>query len=130
MDNTCPTTALTVLYTNVVPPTARQTSSTPSRPPSGGNSDNSGHQNKNNNKNRNGGHGDGNNDGNNNSSGDRSQTTASNGRTGTPWPTYDHLWQEHMTVCPGPVPTGQQHPHAFMATPGPYPSPEFLPGQQ
>jgi hypothetical protein len=131
MDNTCPTTALTALYTNVAPPTARQTSSTPSRPPSGGNSDNSGHRNKNNNKNRNGDHGDGNNDGNNNNnSGDRSQTTASNGRTGTPWPTYGHLWQEHMTVCPGPVPTGQQRPHAFMVTSGPYPSPGFLPGQQ
>jgi hypothetical protein len=35
-----------------------------------------------------------------------------------------------MTVYLGLVPTGQQRPQAFMATPGPYPSPEFLPGQQ
>jgi hypothetical protein len=35
-----------------------------------------------------------------------------------------------MTVYPGPVPTGQQRPQAFMATPGPYPSPGFLLGQQ
>jgi hypothetical protein len=56
--------------------------------------------------------------------------TTSDGRTGTPWPTYGHLWQGHMTVYPGPVPIGQQRPQAFMATPGPYPSPRFLPGQQ
>jgi hypothetical protein len=35
-----------------------------------------------------------------------------------------------MTVYPGPVPTGQQCPQAFMATSGPYLSPGFLPGQQ
>jgi hypothetical protein len=35
-----------------------------------------------------------------------------------------------MTVYPGPVPTGQQRPQAFMATLGPYPSPGFIPDQQ
>jgi hypothetical protein len=35
-----------------------------------------------------------------------------------------------MTVYPGPVPTGQQRPQAFMATLSPYLSPGFLPGQQ
>jgi hypothetical protein len=35
-----------------------------------------------------------------------------------------------MTVYPGPMPIGQQGLHAFMATLGPYSSPEFLPGQQ
>jgi hypothetical protein len=44
MDSTDPSTAPTVLYTNVVPPAARPPSSMPSRPPSGGNSGNSGHR--------------------------------------------------------------------------------------
>jgi hypothetical protein len=35
-----------------------------------------------------------------------------------------------MIVYPGQVPTGQQCLQAFMATPGPYRSPGFLPGQQ
>jgi hypothetical protein len=35
-----------------------------------------------------------------------------------------------MTVYPGLVPTGQQRPQAFMAMPGPYSSPGFLPDQQ
>jgi hypothetical protein len=137
MDSTDPSAAPTPLYTNVAPPTARPPSSTLSRPPSGGNNGISGHRNKNNNKNRNGGHGGGDNGRNNNGSGDRNDSsgqttirTASDGRTGTPWPTYSHLWQGHMTVYPGPVPTGQQRLQAFMATPGPYSSPGFLPGQQ
>jgi hypothetical protein len=106
----------------------------PSRPPSGGNS---GYRNKNNNKNRNDGHGGGNNSRNSNGSGSRNSSygqttapTASDDRISTPWPTYGHLWQGHMTVYPSPVPTGQQRSQAFMATPGPYPSLEFLPGQQ
>jgi hypothetical protein len=103
----------TVLYTNAAPPAAKPSSSMPSSPPSGGNNSNSGHRNKNNNKNRNGGHGSGNNGKNNNDSGGRNSSsgqttvpTASNGRTGTPWPTYGHPWQGHMTVYPSPVPTG------------------------
>jgi hypothetical protein len=125
MDSTDPSTAPTTLYTNAAPPAARPPSSTPSRPPSGGNS---GHRNKNNNKNRNNGHGSGNNSRNNDSGGRNSSSgqttvpTASEGRTGTPWPTFGHPWQGHMIVYPGPVPTGQQRPQAFMATPGPYPS--------
>jgi hypothetical protein len=137
MDSTGPSAAPTALYTNVVPPAARPPSSTPSRPPNGGNSDNCGHRNKNNNKNRNDGHGGGNNgrnsndsDGHNSSSGQTTAPTDSNDRTGTPWTTYGHPWQGHMTVYPGPVPTGQQRPQAFMATPSPYTSPGFLPGQQ
>jgi hypothetical protein len=132
-----PSAAPMALYTNDAFPVARPPSSTPSRPPSGGNNGNSGHRNKNNNKNRNGGHGDGNNGRNSNDSGGRNgssgQTTvptASDGRISTPWPTYDHPWQGHMTVYPGPVPIGQQRLHAFMAALGLYSSPEFLPGQQ
>jgi hypothetical protein len=132
-----PSVAPTALYTNVEPPAARPPSSTPSRPPSSGNSGNSSHRNKNNNKNHNGSHGGGNNSRNNNDSGGRNSSsgqttapTAYDGRTGMPWPNYGHPWQGHMTVYPGLVPTGQQRPPAFMATPGPYPSPGFLPGQQ
>jgi hypothetical protein len=134
MDSTDPSAAPLALYTNIAPPTVRPPSSTPSCPPSGGNS---GHRNKNNNKNRNGGHSGGNNGRNNNGSGGHNSSsdqtpipTASDGRTDTPWPTYSHPWQGHMTVYLGPVPTGQQHPQAFMTTLGPYPSPGFLPDQQ
>jgi hypothetical protein len=31
-----------------------------------------------------------------------------------------------MTMYPGPVPVGQQHPQAFVATPGLYASPGLL----
>jgi hypothetical protein len=106
--------APTVLYTNAVPLAARPASSMPSRPPNGGNSGNSGNRNKNNNKNRNSGHGGGNNGRNSNGSGGRNSSsgqttipTASDGRTDTPWPTYGHPWQGHMTVYLGLVPTGQ-----------------------
>jgi hypothetical protein len=129
-----PPTAPTALCTNTAPPAAKPPSSTPSRPPSGGNS---GNRNKNNNRNCNSGNGGSNNGKNNNDGGGRGgssgQTTApttSTDRTSTPWPTYGHPWQGHMPVYPGPVPTGQQCPQAFMATPGLYTSPGFLPEQQ
>jgi hypothetical protein len=95
MDSTDSSATPMVLYTNAAPLAARPPSSTPSHPPSGGNSD---HRNKNNNKNRNGGHGSGNNGRNSNGSDGRNSCsvqatvpTASDGRTGTPWPTYGHL---------------------------------------
>jgi hypothetical protein len=132
MDSTDPSAAPTALYTNAAPPTARPPSSTPSRPPNGGNSGNSGHRNKNNNKNRNGGHGGGNNDRNSNGSGGRNgasgQTTvptASDGRTGTPWSTYGHPWQGHMTVYPARCPQNssvRRPSRPRRASPG------FLPG--
>jgi hypothetical protein len=135
MDSTGPSAAPTALYTNTAPLVARPPSSTPSRLPSGGNNGNGGH--RNNNKNRNSGHGGGYNGRNNNGSGSRNSSsarttvpTAFDGRTGTPWPTYGHSWQGHITVYPGSVPIGQQCPHAFMATPDPYLSPGFLPDQQ
>jgi hypothetical protein len=134
MDSTDPSATRTTLYTNAAPPVARPPSSTPSRSSSG---DNSGNRNKNNNKNRNDGHGGGNNNRNSNGSGDRNSSsgqttvpTTSDGRTDMPWPTYNHPWQGHMTIYPGPVPTGQQRPQVFMTTPGPYPSPGFLPNHQ
>jgi hypothetical protein len=33
-----------------------------------------------------------------------------------------------MTMYPDPVPTGQQHPHAFVTTPALYASPGLLSG--
>jgi hypothetical protein len=111
MDSTNPSATPTALYTNATPPTARPPSFMPSRPPSGSNNGNSGHRNKNNNKNRNGGGNNGRNrngcGGRNSSSGQTTIPTTSDGRTGTPWLTYSHPWQGHMTVCPSPVPTGQ-----------------------
>jgi hypothetical protein len=138
MDSTDSPVAPTALYTNAAPLAAKLLSSTPSRPPSGGNSSDGGNRNKNNNNNmnRNSSSGGGNNDKNNNdsggsnsSSGQTSASIASDGRTDASWPTYGHPWQQHMTVYLGPVPTRQQRPHAFMATPGLYSSPDFLPGQ-
>jgi hypothetical protein len=35
-----------------------------------------------------------------------------------------------MTMYPGPVPAGQQRPHAFVATPDLYTSPDPLSGPQ
>jgi hypothetical protein len=91
MDSTGPLAALTALYTNVAPSVAKPPLSTPSRPPNGGN------RKKYNNKNRNSGSGGGNKSKNSNSGGGRGgasgQTTGPtgfDGRTNTPWPTYDH----------------------------------------
>jgi hypothetical protein len=137
MDSTGPPVAPTALYTNVASLAAKPPSSTPSRPANGGNSSTSGNRNKYNNKNHNSGNGSGNNDKNSNDDGGRGgssgQTIApigSDGRTNTPWPTYGHPWQGHMTMYPCPVPTRQQRPQAFVATPGLYASPDLLSGPQ
>jgi hypothetical protein len=111
MDSIVPPTASTALYTNAASPVAKPLSSTPSHPPNGGNGGISGNRNKYNNKNHNNGNGGGNNGKNNNdsgghggSSGQATVPTGSDGRTNAPWPTYDHPWQGHMTMYPGPVP--------------------------
>jgi hypothetical protein len=129
MDSTGPPAALTTLYTNAASPAAKPSSSTPSCPPNGGNGSTGGNRNKYNNKNHNSGNGGGNNDKNSNGGGGRGgsfgQTTAptgSNDRTNALWPTYNHPWQGHMTMYPGPMPAGQQRPQAFVATPGLYAS--------
>jgi hypothetical protein len=125
MDNTGPPAAPTVLYTNVASPVAKPPSSTPSRPPNGGNDGTGGNRTKYNNKNRNSGNDGGHNSKNNtdgrgrgDSSGQTTAPTGSTSRTNAPWPTYDHLWQGHMTMYSGPVPAGQQRSHAFVATSG------------
>jgi hypothetical protein len=124
MDSTGPPVTPTTLYTNIASPTAKPPSSMPSHQPHGGNGGTGGNRSKYHNKNRNSGNGDGHNDKNSTGDGGRgvssSQSTAptgSDGRTNAPWPTYGHPWQGHMNMYPGPMPVGQQHPQAFMATP-------------
>jgi hypothetical protein len=131
MDSTGPLAAPTMLYTNAASPVAKP----PSRPPNGRNDGTCGNRNKYNNKNHDSGNGNGNNDKNNNDDGGRGgssdQTTAptgSDGRTNAPWPTYGHPWQGHMTMYPGPMPVGQHHLQAFVATPDLYVSPGLLSG--
>jgi hypothetical protein len=113
MDSTGPPAASMALYTNIESPVAKPPSSTPSRPPHGGNGGTGGKRSKYHNKNRNSGNGGGHNSKNSTGDGGRggssSQTTAptgSDGRTNTPWSTYGHPWQGHMTMYPGPVPAG------------------------
>jgi hypothetical protein len=137
MDSIGPPAAPTVLYTNAASSAAKPPSSTSSRPPHCGNSGTGGNRTKYNNKNRNSGNGGGNNGKNSTGGGGRdgssSQTTASTGsdsRTKGPWLTYGHSWQGHMTMYPAPLPTGQQHPQAFVATPSLYSSPSLLSGSQ
>jgi hypothetical protein len=137
MDSTGPQAAPTALYTNAMSPAAKPLSSTPSHLPNGRNDSTGGNQNKYNNKNSNSGNGGGNNGKNSNggrgrggSSGQTTTPTSSDGRINTPWPTYDHPWQRHMTMYPIPVPAGQQRPQAFVATTGFYASPDLLFGPQ
>jgi hypothetical protein len=69
MDSTGPLAAPTALYTNAASPTAKPSSSTPSRPPNDGNDGTGGNRNKYNNKNHNSGNGGGNNGKNSNGGG-------------------------------------------------------------
>jgi hypothetical protein len=56
--------------------------------------------------------------------------TANDGRGPPPWSTYVNPSQGHIAMYPGPSPTGQQQPQAFMATTGPYILLGFVPRQQ
>jgi hypothetical protein len=123
MDSTGPLTTPTALYTNTASPAAKPPSSMPSRS-NGGNDGIGGNWNKYNDKNSNSGGGCG------GSSGQTTASTGFNGRTNAPSPTYDHPWQGHMTMYPGPVPTRQQCSQAFVATSGLYASPDLLSGSQ
>jgi hypothetical protein len=137
MDSTRPSTAPTVLYTNIASPVPKQPSSTPSRTPHGGNGGTGGNRSKYHNKSRNSGN-DGGHNGKNSTcgggcGGSSSQTTAPTGsdsRTNAPWLTYGHPWQGHMTMYLSSVPAGQQRPQAFVATSGLYVSPGPLSGPQ
>jgi hypothetical protein len=134
MDSTGPSAAPMALYTNIASPTAKPSSSMPSRSPHGGNDGIGGNRSKYHNKNRNSGNGGGHNDKNSTDGGGHdvssSQTTAptgSDGRTNAPWLTYSHPWQGHMTMYLNPMPAGQQRPHNFVATLGLYASPAPFP---
>jgi hypothetical protein len=88
------------------------------------------------NKNRNSGNGGGHNgknstggEGHGGSSSQTTTPTSSDGRTNASWSTYSHPWQGHMTMYPGLVPAGRQHPQAFVATPCLYASPGPCPGR-
>jgi hypothetical protein len=114
MDSIEPPTAPITLYTNVASPAAKQPSSTPSHPLKGSIDGTGGNRTKYNNKNRNSSNGGGHNGKNNTGGGGRGDSsdqtttpTGSDGRTNALWPTYDHPWQGHMTMYPGPVPAGQ-----------------------
>jgi hypothetical protein len=128
MDSTGPPAAPTALYTNVASPAAKP----PSHPPNDGNGSVGGNQTKYHNKNHNSGHGGGHNDKNSTGGGGHGGSSGQTPprRTNAPWPTYDHLWQGHMTMYLDPVPAGQQRPQAFVATPGLYASPSLLSGPQ
>jgi hypothetical protein len=54
--------------------------------------------------------------------------TTNDDRGPPPWPTYVNPSQGHIAMYPGPSPTGQQWPQAFMATTGPYTLLGFVPG--
>jgi hypothetical protein len=141
LDTFGPAAAPTAFYSN-------NTSSAPlppplvSRPPgktsgSGPGNGNDSNNNRNKNNRRNGGTGGRNNNTGGNRGGNTSSNTtaASNDATtndgqGPPWPTYVNPWQGHFAIYPCLVPTGQQRPQAFLAAPGRYTPPGFMPGQQ
>jgi hypothetical protein len=135
LDTSGPTTAPTVFYSN-------KTLSTPLSPPltsprlPGKNGSNNNQHRKNNR--RNGGSGGKNSDNGGNRGGNTSSnttvvshgTTTNDGRGPPPWPTYVNPSQGHIAMYPGPSPTGQQRPQAFMATMKPYTLPGFIPRKQ
>jgi hypothetical protein len=134
LDTTGPPAAPRALYTSTAPPTPKPQPFASSRP-----HNNNNNQNKNNNH-RTGSNSGGIDDKNNNNGGrggnSGNTTVASTGsinnddRATSPWPTYVNPWQGHIAMYPSPVPTGQQRPQAFMAAPGHYTSPRFMPRQQ
>jgi hypothetical protein len=133
LDTIGPSAAPTMLYTSTVPPAPKPQPSAPYRPLNSNNN-----WNKNNNR-CNGSNGGGNDDKNSNNSdsrcGNSSNTTAAStgstsnvGRATSPWPTYVNSWQGHIAMYPGPVPTGQQRPQAFLTAPGHYTPSGFMHG--
>jgi hypothetical protein len=144
LDTSGPAAAPTAFYSNKTLSAPLSPPLTPPRPP--GKNNGSGPSNgndSNNNRHRNNNHCNGGSGGKNNDNGrNRGGNTSSNttmvshgattndGRGPPPWPTYVNPSQGHIAVYPGPSPTGQQRPQAFMATMGPYTLPGFVPGQQ
>jgi hypothetical protein len=127
-----PSAALTTLYTSTAPPAPKPQPSALSRPPNSNNN-----WNKNNNRRNGGGNGGKNNSSGGGRGGNSGNTiAASTGSTNTedratsPWPTYVNPWQGNIAMYTGPVPMGQQCLQAFLAVPGHYTPPGFMPGQQ
>jgi hypothetical protein len=126
LDTSGPAAAPTAFYSNKTPPAPLSPPLAPSRPPGKNNGSGPGNDNGSNNNRRNDGSGDKN----------RNTTVASHSATTNddwgppPWPTYVNPSPGHIAMYPGPAPTGQQWPQAFMVTTGPYTPPGFVPGQQ
>jgi hypothetical protein len=140
LDTSDPAAAPTTFYSNKT----LSASLSPPRPPGknngsgpdiGNGSNNNRHRNNNR---RNGGSGDKNIDNDGNRGGNTSSNTnvvshsvTTNDSWGSPpWPTSVNPSQGHIAMYPGPSPTGQQRPQAFVATTGPYTLPSFVPGPQ
>jgi hypothetical protein len=144
LDTFGPAAAPTAFYSNKTLSAPLSPPLAPPRPPgknngsgpSNGNGSNN-NQHRNNNR-RNGGSGGKNSDNGGNRGGNTSSNTTmvshgattNDGRGPPPWLTYVNPSQGHIAMYPGPSPTGQQRPQAFMAMTGPYTLPGFVPGQQ
>jgi hypothetical protein len=143
LDTSGPAAAPTVFYSNKTLSAPLSPPLAPPRPPgknNGSDPDNGNGSNNNRHRNnrRNGGSGSKNSDNGGNRGGNTSSNTTvvshgattNDGRGPLPWPTYVNPSQGHIAMYPGPSPTGQQWPQAFMAMLGPYTLPRFVPGQQ
>jgi hypothetical protein len=136
LDTFGPAVAPTVFYSNKT----LSAPLSPRRPPgknngSGPDNGNDSNNNRHRNNNRRNGGSDGKNDNGGNHGGNTSSNTTvvSHGATNDdrgppPWPTSVNTSQGHIAMYPGPSPTDQQRPHAFMATIGPYTLSGFVPG--
>jgi hypothetical protein len=132
LDTSGPAASPTAFYSNKMPPAPLPPPLAPPRPPGKNNGSGPGTGNgSNNNRYRN------NNRRNGGSGGKNSNTTVASHSATTndgwgppPWPTYVNPSPGHIAMYPGPVPTSQQRPQAFMATMGSYTPLGFVPGQQ
>jgi hypothetical protein len=132
LDTSVPVVAPTAFYSNKMPPAPLSLPLAPPCPPSKNNGSGPGNGNgSNNNRNRNNNRCNGGSGGKNNNTTMASHSATTNdSRDPPPWPTYVNPSPGHIAMYPGPAPTGQQRPQAFMATTGPYTPPGFVPGQQ
>jgi hypothetical protein len=132
LDTSSPAAAPMAFYSNKTSPAPLPPPLAPPRPPSKNNSGGPGNSNgSNNNWNRNNNRRNDSISGKNNNTTVASHSTTTNdGRGPSPWPTYVNPSPGHIAMYPGPTPTGQQRPQAFVVTTGLYTPPSFVPGQQ
>jgi hypothetical protein len=126
LDTSALATTQTAFYSNKTPPAPLPPPLAPPRPPGKNNDSGPGNGNGSNNNRHNGGSG----DKISNTTVASHSATTNDGRGPPPWPTYVNPLPGHIAMYPGPTPTGQQRPQAFMATTGPYTPLGFVPGQQ